>query len=105
MPSWTRVVVAAAAALPLLWIGTAYAQSGSTPPSTRTLDCYERLPTDPINLALRDASTQSTLRLLAQNYRVNMVVTDDVTGTVTLDFYRAPVRDVFQGSLDANGLV
>jgi type II secretory pathway component GspD/PulD (secretin) len=105
MPSWTRVVACAAAALPLFWIGTAYAQSGATPPGGRTLDCYERMPTDPINLALRDASTQSTLRLLAQNYRVNMVVTDDVTGTVTLDFYRAPVRDVFQGILDANGLV
>jgi type II secretory pathway component HofQ len=104
MPSWTRVV-AAAAALPLFWIGTAYPQPGSSPPITRSLDCYERLPTDPVNLALRDASTQSTLRLLAQNYRVNMVVTDDVTGTVTLDFYRAPVRDVFQGILDANGLV
>jgi type II secretory pathway component HofQ len=104
MRSWTRVV-AAAAALPLFWVGTAYPQSGSTPPGTRSLDCYERLPTDPVNLALRDASTQSTLRLLAQNYRVNMVVTDDVAGTVTLDFYRAPVRDVFQGILDANGLV
>ena len=110
MPSWTRVVAAAAAALPLIWIGAAYAQSGatqpgSTPPIARSLDCYERLPTDPISLALRDASTQSTLRLLAQNYRVNMVVTDDVTGTLTLDFYRAPVRDVFQGILDGNGLV
>jgi len=101
MPSWTRVV-AVVAALPLLWIGTASAQPGTT---ARSLDCYERLPTDPINLSLRDASTQSTLRLLAQNYRVNMVVTDDVAGTVTLDFFRAPVRDVFQGILDANGLV
>ena len=101
MPSWTRVVTAVAA-LPLLWIGSASAQPGIT---ARSLDCYERLPTDPVNLSLRDASTQSTLRLLAQNYRVNMVVTDDVTGTVTLDFYRAPVRDVFQGILDANGLV
>jgi len=105
MPSWTRVVAAAAAALPLFWVGTAFAQSAPTRPSTSSIDCYERLPTDPVNLALRDASTQSTLRLLAQNYRVNMVVTDDVTGTVTLDFYRAPVRDVFQGILDANGLV
>jgi type II secretory pathway component HofQ len=105
MPSWTRVVAVAATALPLFWIGTAYAQAGLTPHLARSLDCYERLPTDPVNLALRDASTQSTLRLLAQNYRVNMVVTDDVTGTVTLDFYRAPVRDVFQGILDANGLV
>ena len=101
MPSWTRVV-AVVAALPLLWIGGAHAQSGA---NARSLDCYERLPTDPINLSLRDASTQATLRLLAQNYRVNMVVTDDVTGTVTLDFFRAPVRDVFQGILDANGLV
>jgi type II secretory pathway component HofQ len=106
MPSRTRVVVTVVATLPLLWIGTASSQSGTTPPtSARSLDCYERLPTDPINLALRDASTQNTLRLLAQNYKVNMVVTDDVTGTVTLDFYRAPVRDVFQGILDANGLV
>ena len=105
MSSWTRVIAAATAALPLLWIGTAYAQTGATPPGSRSLDCYERLPTDPINLSLRDASTQSTLRLLAQNYKVNMVITDDVTGTVTLDFYRAPVRDVFQGILDANGLV
>jgi type II secretory pathway component HofQ len=101
MPSWTRVV-AVVAALPLLWIEGAHAQLGA---NARSLDCYERLPTDPINLSLRDASTQATLRLLAQNYRVNMVVTDDVTGTVTLDFFRAPVRDVFQGILDANGLV
>ncbi|MGH9369010.1 MAG: hypothetical protein ACRD3M_15200, partial [Thermoanaerobaculia bacterium] len=104
MASWTRVV-AVVSALPLLWIGTTYAQQGAAPGSGRSLDCYGRLPTEPVNLALRDASTQSTLRLLAQNYRVNMVVTDDVTGTVTLDFYRAPVRDVFQGILDANGLV
>jgi len=105
MHSWTRVV-AVVAALPLLWIGSAYPQSGAAPPfAPRSLDCYERLPTDPVNLALRDASTQATLRLLAQNYKVNMVVTDDVTGTVTLDFYKAPVRDVFQGILDANGLV
>src|SRR6266852_9086706 len=101
MPSWTRVVTAVAA-LPLLWIGTASAQPGTT---ARSLDCYERLPTDPVNLSLRDASTQSTLRLLAQNYKVNMVVTDDVTGTVTLDFFRAPVRDVFQAILDSSGLV
>lgn len=109
MPSWTGIV-ATAAALPLFWAGSAYPQTaptqpGAPPPIARSLDCYERLPTDPINLALRDASTQSTLRLLAQNYKVNMVVTDDVVGTVTLDFFRAPVRDVFQGILDANGLV
>jgi type II secretory pathway component HofQ len=109
MPSWIRVVTAVAA-LPFLLIGASYAQTRDTQPGSmssggRTYDCYDRLPTELINLALRDASTQNTLRVLAQNYRVNLVVTDDVTGTVTLDFYRAPVRDVFQAILDSNGLV
>ena len=102
--------MAAAAALPLLWISLAFSQTQPAPldptiPSPRSLDCYERLPTEPVNLALREAGTQNTLRLLAQSYKVNMVVTDDVKGTVTLDFYRAPVRDVFQAILDSNGLV
>ena len=102
--------MAAAAALPLLWISFAFSQTQPAPldptiPSPRSLDCYERLPTETVNLALREAGTQNTLRLLAQSYKVNMVVTDDVKGTVTLDFYRAPVRDVFQAILDANGLV
>ena len=100
----------AAAALQLLWFSVAFPQTPPAPldptiPSPRSLDCYERLPKDLVNLALREASTQNTLRLLAQSYKVNMVVTDDIKGTVTLDFYRAPVRDVFQAILDANGLV
>jgi type II secretory pathway component HofQ len=107
-----RRVGLAAAAWPLLWISVAFAQAppASPPldpsiPGPRSLDCYERLPTEVINLSLREAATQNTLRLLAQSYKVNMVVTDDVKGTVTLDFYRAPVRDVLQAILDSNGLV
>jgi type II secretory pathway component HofQ len=110
MHALTRVVMAAAAALPLLWISVAFSQAPPAPldptiPSPRSLDCYERLPTETVNLSLREAATQNTLRLLAQSYKVNMVVTDDVKGTVTLDFYRAPVRDVFQAILDSSGLV
>ena len=102
--------MAAAAALPLLWISVAFSQTAPASPdpaipSPRSLDCYERLPTETVNLSLREAATQNTLRLLAQSYKVNMVVTDDVKGTVTLDFYRAPVRDVFQAILDSSGLV
>src|SRR5215470_1053312 len=105
-----RRIAIAAAALPILWISVAFSQTAPAPvdpaiPSPRSLDCYERLPTETVNLALREAATQNTLRLLAQSYKVNMVVTDDVKGTVTLDFYRAPVRDVFQAILDAAGLV
>ena len=110
MHALIRIATVAAAALPLLWISVAFSQTQPAPldptiPSPRSLDCYERLPTETVNLALREAATQNTLRLLAQSYKVNMVVTDDVKGTVTLDFYRAPVRDVFQAILDSNGLV
>jgi type IV pilus assembly protein PilQ len=66
--------------------------------------CLTRLPTDRVTLNLRDASTQTTLRLLAQQYRVNMVVTDEVKGTVTLDFFKVPAREVFQAILDAGNL-
>ncbi len=106
MRSWTKttLVLAAVLVLPPLLASQAAGQA-PTPSAPQPSNCYDRLPTDPINLSLRDASTQSTLRLLAQNYKVNMVVTDDVTGTVTLDFFRAPVRDVFQAILDASSLV
>jgi type II secretory pathway component HofQ len=105
MRSWTKTtLVLAVLVLPPLLASPAAGQA-PTPSAPRPSSCYDRLPTDPINLSLRDASTQSTLRLLAQNYKVNMVVTDDVTGTVTLDFFRAPVRDVFQAILDASSLV
>src|SRR5262249_49404693 len=51
-----------------------------------------------------DANVQTTLRLLAQQYRVNMVVTDDVRGTVTLDFFKVPAREVFMAIMTAANL-
>jgi type IV pilus assembly protein PilQ len=66
--------------------------------------CLARLPGDRVTLNLREANIQTTLRLLAQQYRVNMVVTEDVKGTVTLDFFRVPARQVFQSIIDAGNL-
>ncbi len=66
--------------------------------------CYGRLSTELVSLNLRDANVQTTLRLLAQHYRINMVVTDEVAGAVTLDFYRVPVRDVFQTIIESANL-
>jgi type IV pilus assembly protein PilQ len=66
--------------------------------------CYARLPAEPVTLQLRDANVQTTLRLLAQQYRINMLVTDDVTQRVTVDFFEVPVRDVLQSIIDATGL-
>ncbi len=66
--------------------------------------CYSRLPVELVSLNLRDANVQTTLRLLAQHYRINMVVTDEVAGAVTLDFFRVPVRDVFQALIESANL-
>ena len=67
-------------------------------------DCLDRLPTERVTLNLRDASIQTTLRLLAQQYKVNMVVTDEVKGQLTLDFFRVPAREVFQAIIDSANL-
>ncbi len=66
--------------------------------------CLARLPIERVTLNLRDANVQTTLRLLAQQYRVNMVVTEEVKGTVTLDFFRVPAREVFQAVIEAANL-
>lgn len=66
--------------------------------------CADRLPAERITLNLREANVQTTLRLLAQQYRINMIVTDEVKGTVTVDFYQVPARDVFQVLVDSASL-
>jgi type IV pilus assembly protein PilQ len=66
--------------------------------------CRDRIPTDPITLNLREANLATTLRLLAQQFRVNVLVTDEVAGAVTLDFFQVPARDVFQALVDAGAL-
>jgi type IV pilus assembly protein PilQ len=62
------------------------------------------LPAERVTLNLRDASVPTALRLLAQQYKVNMLVTEDVRGQVTLDFFRVPAHDVFQAIIDASNL-
>ena len=66
--------------------------------------CYARMPTERISLDLREAPVQTLLRLLSKQYKMNMVVTDDVSGTVTVSFFDLPVRDVFRGILEPNNL-
>jgi type IV pilus assembly protein PilQ len=66
--------------------------------------CASRLPAERVTLNLRDASVPTALRLLAQQYKVNMLVTEDVRGQVTLDFFRVPAHDIFQAIIDAGNL-
>src|SRR5262245_13893155 len=66
--------------------------------------CLARMPGDRVTLDVRDANLQTTLRLLVHQYRINMVVPEEVKGAVTLDFFRVPAREVFQAVMDAGNL-
>ena len=67
-------------------------------------ECASRLPAERVTLNLRDASVPTALRLLALQYKVNMLVTEDVRGQVTLDFFKVPAHDVFLAIIDAGNL-
>lgn len=75
---------------------------GAQPPAGES--CYERMPADRLTLNLRDASVPTTLRLLAQQYRVNLIVGDEVAGRVTVDFFQVPARDVFRSIIESTRL-
>ncbi|MEK7837945.1 MAG: secretin N-terminal domain-containing protein, partial [candidate division NC10 bacterium] len=96
MVSWMRIGFAL--------LGLAVLTLFPSDPALAQGACRDRLPAEPITLNLRDANVQTTLRLLSQQYRVNMVVTDEVKGTVTLDFFQVPARDVFQVIIESANL-
>ena len=82
----------------------ALAGSPTAQPVAMPRECYEKLPTERISLNLRDANVQTTLRLLAQQYRVNMLVTEEVATRATLDFFQVPARDVFKAIIESTNL-
>lgn len=67
--------------------------------------CGPRLPTDRTTLELRGADVATTLRLMAERYRLNLLVTSDVTSLVTVSLYDLPVRDAFEAILHSSRLV
>ncbi len=93
MVSWMRIACAL--------LGLALLALSPPGPAGAQESCRDRLPAELITLSLRDVIVPTTLRLLSQQYRVNMVVTDEVKGTVTFDFYQVPARDVFQAIIDS----
>jgi len=67
--------------------------------------CRDRLPTDLTTLDLRGADVQTTLRLLAERYRISVLVSPDATGLVTVGLYEVSVRDAFDVLVRSTGLV
>ena len=67
--------------------------------------CGQRLPTDRTTIDLRGVDVQTTLRTLAERYRVSLIVTPEATGVVTVSLYEVPVRDAFDALVRTAGLV
>ena len=57
-----------------------------------------------ITLEVQKADVQSVLRVFAEVMRVNLVISDDVQGTVTLSLRNVKVSDAFAAVLTARGL-
>lgn len=94
VPTKAAAACLAIALFVVLWTGGAGAQQS----------CYAALPGERISLDLRGADLQTTLRLLAHQYRVNLIVPEDVKGSITLSLFEVPVRDVFRTMIDSGGL-
>src|SRR2546427_2367385 len=67
--------------------------------------CGQRLPADRTTIDLRGADVQTTLRTLAERYRVSLIVTPGATGIVTVSLYEVPVGDAFDALVRTGGLV
>jgi len=75
------------------------------PARSQDESCGQRLPTDRTTIDLRGADVQTTLRTLAERYRVSLIVTPAATGVVTVSLYEVPVGDAFDALVRTGGLV
>ena len=75
------------------------------PAQSQEESCGQRLPTDRTTIDLRGADVQTTLRTLAERYRVSLIVTPGATGIVTVSLYEVPVGDAFDALVRTGGLV
>src|SRR5207244_2142767 len=67
--------------------------------------CGQRFPTDRTTIDLRGVDVQTTLRTLAERFRVSLIVTPEATGVVTVSLYEVPVRDALDALVRTAGLV
>jgi len=82
-----------------------FAVLSPSPAQSQEEGCGQRLPTDRTTIDLRGADVQTTLRTLAERYRVSLIVTPAATGVVTVSLYEVPVGDAFDALVRTGGLV
>lgn len=62
------------------------------------------LPTQPVNLKLRQADVKTVLRALAQIAGQSILVKSEIKGEMTIDFNNVPWNQIFNGILRTQGL-
>lgn len=62
------------------------------------------LPTQPVNLKLRQADVRTILRALARIAEMNILVKSEIKGEMTIDFRDVPWNQAFNGILRTQGL-
>ncbi len=82
-----------------------FAVLSPAPAQSQEEGCGQRFPTDRTTIDLRGVDVQTTLRTLAERYRVSLIVTPEATGVVTVSLFEVPVRDAFDALVRTAGLV
>jgi type IV pilus assembly protein PilQ len=89
------------ASLPALWA----ADVPQRPAPTLEEAVIAGLPVAPISVELREAELKSFLRALGQEFKLNLLVHEDVKGQISVSLQNVPLRQAFEGIARANGLL
>lgn len=94
----------AAVAATILQTGNAAAQDPSAAPAQERALPFRHLAADEaITVNFQDEDLGAVLEMFSTNYRLNLVYGPDVLGTVTMNFFDAPVEEALKQILAANG--
>ena len=63
-----------------------------------------RLPQERCSMRFVDAEVKDVLRLLAKEYKLNLIISENVGGVITVDFDQVPLEDIFFSVLKTAGL-
>ena len=64
---------------------------------------FAMLPDSPISLQLHEADLKSVLRSLGKEFKLNLLVHEDVSGVITLGLENIAFRDAFQAIARTRG--
>ena len=92
----------AAIAAAILHTGTAAAQDPVAGGQERSLPFRHLAPDETITVNFQDEDLGAVLEMFSTNYKLNLVYGPDVLGTVTMNFFDAPVEEALRQILISN---